>query len=107
MANVIQQALGAFMRSLGLLGWTRSWEAHERDQQFVENECIDNPNSQRLRKVGNIRTDKASAMRPDLAKICTKVPTSRYCDSGDSDHHTVANACYIDYANIWSSKRVH
>jgi len=37
MAHVIQLALGAFMSSLGVKGRTKSWEAHERDQQFGEN----------------------------------------------------------------------
>ena len=41
MAHVIQLALGAFMSSLGATGHTKSWEAHERDQQFAENESID------------------------------------------------------------------
>jgi len=41
MAHVIQLALGAFMSSLGVKGRTKSWEAHERDQQFAENESID------------------------------------------------------------------
>ena len=42
MAHVIQLALGAFMCSLGVKGCTKSWEAHEREQQFGENESIDN-----------------------------------------------------------------
>ena len=33
-AHVIQLALGALMSSLGVKGHTKSWEAHERDQQF-------------------------------------------------------------------------
>ena len=41
MAHVIQLALGAFMSSPGVKGLTKSWEAHERDQQFGENESID------------------------------------------------------------------
>jgi len=36
MAHVIQLALGAFMRNLGVKGRTKSWEAHEHDQQFGE-----------------------------------------------------------------------
>jgi hypothetical protein len=38
MAHIIQLSLGAFMNSLGVKGRTKSWEAHERDQQFGENE---------------------------------------------------------------------
>jgi len=69
MAHVIQLALGAFMSSLGEKGRTKSWEAHERDQQFGEHESIDIGKSQRLRKDGNARINKVSAMRPGLAKI--------------------------------------
>jgi len=48
MAHVIQLALGVFMRSLGVKGGTKSWEAHEHDQQFGENESIYIGKSQRL-----------------------------------------------------------
>jgi hypothetical protein len=58
MAHVIQLALGAFMSSLGVKGRTKSWEAHDCDQQCAENESIDNGNSQRLRKEGNARINK-------------------------------------------------
>jgi len=40
-AHDIQLSLGAFISSLGVRGRTKSWEAHERDQQFGENESID------------------------------------------------------------------
>jgi hypothetical protein len=73
MAHVIQLALGAFMSSLGVKGLTKSWEAHERDQQFGENESIAIGKSQRLRKEGNARINKVSAMRSGLAKIIEKV----------------------------------
>jgi len=73
MEHVIQLALGAFMSSLGVKGRTKSWEAHQRDQQFGENESIDIGKSQRLRKEGNARINKVSAMRPGLAKIIEKV----------------------------------
>jgi hypothetical protein len=64
MAHAIQLALGAFLSSLGVKGGTKSWEAHERDQQFGENESKDFWKSQRLRKEGNDRVNKVSAMRP-------------------------------------------
>jgi hypothetical protein len=76
MAHVIQLALGAFMSRLGVNGRTKSWEAHERDQQFGENESIDIGKSQRLRKEGNARINKVSAMKPGLAKIIEKVRIS-------------------------------
>jgi len=41
MAQVIQLGLGAFMSSLGVEGRTKSWEAHESDHQFGENESTD------------------------------------------------------------------
>jgi hypothetical protein len=69
MGHVIQLALGAFMSSLGVKGCTKSWEAHERDQQFGESESIDIGNSQRLRKDGNSRINNGSARRLGLAKI--------------------------------------
>jgi len=53
MAHVIQLASGAFMSSLGVKGRTKSWEAHERDQQFGENESMDIGKSQRHQEEGN------------------------------------------------------
>jgi hypothetical protein len=76
MAHVIQLASGAFMSSLGGKGHTKSWEAHERYLQFGENESIDIRKSQRLRKEGDARINKVSAMRPGLAKITEKVRIS-------------------------------
>ena len=76
MAHIIQLALGAFMSSLGVKGRTKSWEAHERDQQFGENASMDIGKSQRLRKEGNARINKVSAMEPGLAKIIEKVRIS-------------------------------
>jgi len=76
MAHVIQLALGASMSSLGINGRTKSWEAHERDQQFGENTIIDIGKSPTLRKEGNATINKVSAMRPGLAKIIEKVHIS-------------------------------
>jgi hypothetical protein len=103
----IQLALGAFMSSLGVKGHTKSWEAHERNQQFGENESIDIGKSQRFRKEGNARINKVSAMRPGLAKIIEKVCISRYFESPETDLQIVENSCCIYYADTWSSKRVH
>jgi hypothetical protein len=72
MAHVIQLALGAYTCSLGVKDCTKSWEAHEHDQQFGENDSIDIGKSQRLRKEGNARIHMVSAMRPALAKIIEK-----------------------------------
>ena len=107
MAHIIQLALGAFMSSLGVNGRTKSWEAHECDQEFRENESKDIGRSQRLRKEGNARINKVSAMRPGLAKIIEKVCISRYFESPETDLHIAENACCIDYADTCSSKRVH
>jgi len=76
MAHVRKLALGAFMSSLGVTGRAKSWEAHERDQQFGENESIDIGKSQRLRNEGNARINKVSALKPGLAKIIEKVRIS-------------------------------
>jgi len=107
MAQVIQLAVGAFMSSPGVKGRTKSWEALEHDQQCGENESIDIGKSQRLRKEGNARMHKASAMKPGVAKIIEKVCISRYFESADTDLHIAENACCFDYANSWLSKRVH
>jgi len=103
-AHLIQLALGASKRTLGVKGRTKSWEAHERDQQFGENESTDIGKSQRLRKEGNARTNKVSAMRPGLTKILEKVCISTYFESPETDFHIAENACCIDYADTWSSK---
>jgi len=107
MAHVIQLALGAFRGSLRVKGRTKSWETHERDQQFGENESIDIGKSQRLRKEGNSWINKVSAVRPGLVKIIEKVCISWYFESPEIDLHIAENACGIDYADTWSSKRVH
>jgi len=107
MAHVIQLASGAFMSSLGVKGRTKSWETHERDQQFGENESTDIGKSQRLRKEGNARINKVSAMRPGLAKRIEKVRISWYFESPEADYHIAENAWCINYANTWSPKRVH
>jgi len=78
MAHIIELALGVFMSSLMVKGRTKSWETHERDQQFGENESTVIGKSQRLRKEGNARIIKVSAVRPGLAKIIEKVHISRH-----------------------------
>jgi len=50
MAHVIQLAFGAFMSSLTVKGCSQSWEAHECDQQFGENDSIDIGKSQNFEK---------------------------------------------------------
>jgi hypothetical protein len=75
-AHVVQLALGTFMSSLGFKDHTKSWNAHERNPQFGENECIDIVKSQTLPKEGNTRINKVSAMEPGLAKIIEKVRIS-------------------------------
>jgi hypothetical protein len=107
MAHVIEVALGAFMSSLGVKGCTKSWDAHECDQQFGQNESTDIGKSQRLRKEGNARINKVSAMRPGLAKIIEKVRISTYYESPETDLHIAENACCINYTDTWMSKRVH
>jgi len=60
------------MGSLGVKVRTKCWEAHERHQHFVENESIDIGKSQRLRKEGNARIDKVSAMKPEYQRLLKK-----------------------------------
>jgi len=101
MGHVIQLALGAFMSSFGVKGRTKSWEAHERDQQFGRNETTHIGKSQRLREEGNGRINMVSAMRPGLAKIIENVLISRYFESPETVLHIAENACCIDYADPW------
>jgi len=106
MAHIIQLASGAFMSSLGVKGHTKSWEAHECDHQFGENESIDIGKSQRLRKEGTARINKVLAMRPGLAKIIEKVRISWYFESPETDLHIAGNASGIEYVDTWSPTRV-
>jgi len=72
MALVKPLAVGAFMGSFGGKCCTKSWEAHEHDQQFGEGANIDIAKSERLQKQGNARLNKVLAMRPGLPKIIEK-----------------------------------
>jgi hypothetical protein len=107
MAHIIQLSLGAFMNSLGVKGRTKSWEAHERDQQFGENESTNIGQSESLRKEGNARINKVSAKRPGLSKRIEKVGISAYYESAETDLHIAQNACCIDYADTWTSEQVY
>jgi len=104
MAHTIQLALCAVISSLGVNSRTKSWEAHEHNQQFGENENTDIGKSQTLRKEGNARINKVSTMGPGFAKIIEKVHISTYFESAETDPHIAENACYIDYADTWLSK---
>jgi len=104
MGHVIQMAIGAFMSCPWVKGYTKLWEAHERDQQFGKNESLDIAKSQRLRKEGIARINNVSAMRPGLPKIFEKVHISRYFKSPETDLHIAEIACGIDHADTWSSK---
>jgi hypothetical protein len=106
MTHVIQLALGALISSRGVNGHTKSWEAHERDGQFGENESIHIGKSQRLRKEGNARINMVSVMRPGIATRFENVRISTYFESAESDLHIAENVCCIDYAETWSSKRL-
>jgi len=104
MAHVILLALGVFKSSLGEKGCTLSWQTHQRNQQFGENESINIGKSKRPRQEGNPRINKVSAMRPGLAKIIEKVPTSRYFEIPETDLHIPENAWCMDYALTSLSK---
>jgi len=107
MANVIQWALGAFLSNPGVKCCTKLWEAHEMNQQFGWNECIDIGKSQSLHKEGNTRINMVSAMRPGLAKIIEKVHISWYFESPATYLDIAENACGIDYTDTLSPKQVH
>ena len=63
--------------------------------------------SQRLRKEGNARINKVSAIRPGEAKILEKVCISRYYESLETDLNIAENACCIDYTDTRLSRRVY
>jgi len=63
--------------------------------------------SQRLRKEGNARITKVSAMRAGLAKIVEKIHISRYFKSPETDIHILENVCCIESSDTRLSKRVH
>jgi len=107
MAHVIQLAIGEFMSSLGVKERTKSWKAHERDQQFGDIESTDIGKSQRLRNEGNARITRVLAMKPGLAKIIEKGSIWNISESTKTDLCIAANACGIDYTETWSSKLVH
>jgi len=95
------------MRSLGVRCHTKSWETHERKKQFGEGERIDIGKSQRLRKEGNARINKVSAMRPGLAKIIEKLGNLRNFETPETDLHIAPNAGWIDFADTGLSRLVH
>jgi len=107
MAHFIQLGIGVFMSSPGVKGHTNSWETNEHYQQFGENESIDTGQSQIHWTEDNSRINKVSAMRLGLAKIIEKVHISGNFESPKTDQHIAANACWIDYTETRSSKRVH
>jgi len=107
MAHVIQLALSSFMSSLSVKGPNKSWEGHERGQQFGENETIAIGNSQRLRSEGNARINNVSAMGSGLAKIIGKVCISSHFEHPETDLHIVGNACCIIYTDTLSLRWVY
>jgi len=92
------------MSGFSVKGRTESWEAHERDQQFGENDSIDIGKCQRLHKDGNARINKVSGSRLGLVKIIEKVRISRNFKSPGTDLHRAENVCCIDTG---PQKRVH
>jgi hypothetical protein len=105
--HIIQLPFGAFIKSLGVIGHTKSWVANKHDQQFGENGSIEIGKSQRLQKEGNAQFNKDSVVRSGVAKTIEKVRITIYFETAESDHHIPENACCIDYTETWSSKRVH
>jgi hypothetical protein len=95
------------MRSLGVKGRTKTWEAHERNEQFGENESTDIGKCQRHRKQGNARIKKESAIRPGYAKKIEKVCISTYFERAETDRHIAENARCHDSTDTWTSKQVH
>jgi len=107
MAHIIELSWGAFMSSLGVKGCPKSWESHEPNPQFGENESIDIRKHHRLQTEGNARINQVSAMRPCLANIIGKARISRSFVILESDLHIAVNACCIDYIDTGLSKQLH
>jgi len=107
MAHVIKIALGEFPSIFGVKGHTKSVEACEWHQRCAENKIIHIGNSQRLRRVGNARVCKVTAIRTGLAKIIDKVRISTYFETPEMYLHIADTACCIDCADTRLSKRVH
>jgi len=101
------QALGALMCCLGVKGRTKSWEAHEGNQQFGDKDSMDIGKIQKLRKEGNARLNKVAAMRSGLVKRIEKVCIPWHFESPETYIHIAETACCIDYADTRSSKQFH
>jgi len=103
MAHFIQLPLWPFMNRPCVEGGTKSSEAHEREQQFNENDGLHIGKNQRLQKEGNARIHKVSAIRPGVAMIIEKVRISLFFDYPDTNLHEAENACWIYYFDSWPS----
>jgi len=107
MVHVVQHTFGGCFSSLGVNGHTKFWEVHEREQQLGDNEGIDSGKHQRLQNDCNVRNNKVSAIRSDLAMIILKVCIWRQFENAETDLHISANDCYVAYADTVLSKPVH
>jgi hypothetical protein len=76
MVHIIQLGLGVFRSSPSVDNCTGSSEAHEHDQQLIENETTDIEKSQTYRNEGHVEINQVSAMRPGLGKIIDTVYNS-------------------------------
>ena len=107
MAHSIQLTLDTFMSSISVEGCTKSWEAHEHDLQFGENQSIDIGKCQRLREESDARINKVFTMRPGLAKIIEKVCNSKNFELPETDHPVVWDHDSMNNSDTSRSKRVH
>ena len=107
MVHIVQRTVGAFMSSLSVKGHTMSWEAHQCNLQFGENNSIDIGRSQRFGKKGNDGINMVLAMKPGLVKIIDKVHISSSFESSETDLQIAANARCINYADTGFSEMDH
>jgi hypothetical protein len=68
MGHIIHLALAVSLCSVSIYGCTKSWEAHEPNQQVEENQSLDFGISQRLWQQGDAEINKGWAVKPCLAK---------------------------------------
>jgi len=107
MASIIRLALGAFISRHRGKCLTKCLEAHEHNQQFGENACIDIGKSQRLRKEGNARINKVLTIRWDLAKLIEKLHIAKSYGYAVTGLHIEENDYWIDYTYTNLSERDH
>jgi len=88
-----------YKRPHQVLGGPSAWSAIWREWKHSHRD------ESKTGKRGNARINKVSAIRPGLAKIIEKLRISSHFGRPETDHHIAENACCVEYADTWLSKR--